>query len=201
MRLCVYAICKDEIDKLDAWLEAVKEADEIVVLDTGSTDGTWERLQEANIKSYRKIINPWRFDAARNAALDLIPEDCDICLPLDIDMLPTLGFADRIKEVWEERLAILNFKITFNKKDIHRYKYAHRRKSAYWVYPVYEQIRAVGHQKYIQDILLDTTWEPSAKHKAYLPLVELGLKEQPNNSYLLKAKEIIVKELNQLEEK
>ena len=72
-KLCVYAICKNEIKQIAQWLERVKEADVIVVLDTGSTDGTWELLQQKDIICAQKIINPFRFDVARNEALKLIP--------------------------------------------------------------------------------------------------------------------------------
>lgn len=45
MKICVYAICKNERKFLDMWIDAVSEADCVCVLDTGSTDGTWKELQ------------------------------------------------------------------------------------------------------------------------------------------------------------
>ena len=45
-KICVYAICKNEIKFIDKWLDNMSEADYIVVLDTGSTDGTYEKLKE-----------------------------------------------------------------------------------------------------------------------------------------------------------
>ena len=44
-KICIYAICKDEIKFVDKWLNSMSEADYIVVLDTGSTDGTYEKLK------------------------------------------------------------------------------------------------------------------------------------------------------------
>ena len=44
-KICVYAICKNEMKFIDKWIESMSEADYIVVLDTGSTDGTFEKLQ------------------------------------------------------------------------------------------------------------------------------------------------------------
>ena len=43
-KICVYAICKDEMKFIDKWIESMSEADYIVVLDTGSTDGTFEKM-------------------------------------------------------------------------------------------------------------------------------------------------------------
>ncbi len=39
-RVCVYAICKNEEQFVDRWINSMSEADQIVVLDTGSTDNT-----------------------------------------------------------------------------------------------------------------------------------------------------------------
>ena len=49
-KVCVYAICLNEEKFVDRWYESMKEADEIVVLDTGSTDNTVEKLRSKGIK-------------------------------------------------------------------------------------------------------------------------------------------------------
>ena len=45
-KICVYAICKNEEKFVERWYNSMKEADYIVVLDTGSTDKTIELLAE-----------------------------------------------------------------------------------------------------------------------------------------------------------
>ena len=40
MNIVVYAICKNEEQFVDRWMDSMGEADRVVVLDTGSTDGT-----------------------------------------------------------------------------------------------------------------------------------------------------------------
>ena len=45
MKLVVYAICKDEAQFADRWMDSMSEADEVVVLDTGST--AWKNCSRA----------------------------------------------------------------------------------------------------------------------------------------------------------
>ena len=63
----------------------MKEADEIYVLDTGSTDDTVEKLKVRDVHVEEKIVHPWRFDEARNLSLEMVPLDTDICVCTDLD--------------------------------------------------------------------------------------------------------------------
>ena len=85
MKICVYAICKNEEKFVDRWVDSMSEADAIYVLDTGSTDNTVEKLKARNVIVETKEIIPWRFDEARNLSLKMVPEDCDICVCTDFD--------------------------------------------------------------------------------------------------------------------
>lgn len=44
MKICVYTICKNEVQFIERYLEHLKDADLIHISDTGSTDGIWEKL-------------------------------------------------------------------------------------------------------------------------------------------------------------
>ena len=46
MRICVYAIAKNEEKFVERWMKSMSEADYICVLDTGSTDKTVEKLSD-----------------------------------------------------------------------------------------------------------------------------------------------------------
>lgn len=84
-KVCVYAICKNESKNVERWYNSMKEADEVVVLDTGSTDNTVQLLKKLGAKVYSKEYSVFRFDEARNDSLELVPSDCDICVCTDID--------------------------------------------------------------------------------------------------------------------
>ena len=47
-------------------MDSMSEADDICVLDTGSTDDTVEKLRARGAHVEQKIIAPWRFDVARS---------------------------------------------------------------------------------------------------------------------------------------
>ena len=85
MKIVVYGICKNEAGFVERWVRSMSEADEIVVLDTGSQDDTVEKLRENGVKVTSEEIKPWRFDRARNRSLELVPEDADICVCTDLD--------------------------------------------------------------------------------------------------------------------
>lgn len=108
-KLCVYAICKNESEFIDRWVDSLKdEADCVVVLDTGSTDDSVEKLKryEPFVKvkqfDYFKELGYFRFDKARNDSLKLVPFDTDICVILDLDHVPRKGWAKIIKDKFAE---------------------------------------------------------------------------------------------------
>ena len=49
MKVIVYAIAKNEAHFVNRWVDSMQEADEIIVLDTGSTDDTVEKLKKRNV--------------------------------------------------------------------------------------------------------------------------------------------------------
>ena len=73
-KVVVYAISKNEEKFVNRWVNSMKEADEIYVLDTGSTDNTVKKLKKLGVKVVKKKIVPWRFDVSRNESLKLVPK-------------------------------------------------------------------------------------------------------------------------------
>ena len=102
-KVCVYAIAKDEALNVKEWVENMKPADHIIVLDTGSTDNTVELLTSLGIEVHEKHYDHFRFDTARNDCLDLIPEEYNIRVSIDLDeRFEQDNWADILREDWDE---------------------------------------------------------------------------------------------------
>ena len=101
-KVCVYAICKNEEKFVERWVNSMKEADSIYVLDTGSSDNSVELLKSFGVNVQSKEIKPFRFDTARNLSLDMVPEDCDICVCTDLDEVFESGWREKLEEIWND---------------------------------------------------------------------------------------------------
>ena len=84
-KICVYAIAKNEEKNVESWVESVRPADHIIVLDTGSTDKTVELLSSLGVEVHQKEYEHFRFDVARNDSLDLISDEYNIRVCIDLD--------------------------------------------------------------------------------------------------------------------
>lgn len=102
-KVCVYAICKNEAKEAEAWYENIKMADNVVVLDTGSTDGTQDILKQLGCTVYEKTYDTFRFDVARNDSLDLAMDisDANIFFTTDFDERMDDGWYDYVVEHWD----------------------------------------------------------------------------------------------------
>lgn len=110
MKVAIYTICKNEKKYISRFLKNIQDADYICLLDTGSTDGTWEYLKNTQKKTdfskkliiAQKIFENFRFDTARNEALLLVPKDADICVKLDIDEYFSKGKISELPKLIQE---------------------------------------------------------------------------------------------------
>lgn len=151
MKICVYAIAKNEEKFADRFVDAAAEADVICVLDTGSGDGTVERLEGRGVIVRQEIIDPWRFDEARNRSMELIPEDTDIAVCADLDEVLSRGWRGKLEAAWKEDTEQARFTCVRSRNGdgslgtsflIGR---AHKPGAFRWKYPVHEVlVRADG---------------------------------------------------------
>lgn len=189
MKICVYAICKNEEKFIERWYESVKEADGIYVLDTGSTDNSVKLLKSLGVVVRQEIISPWRFDIARNKSLEMIPDDFDICICLDLDEVLNKGWSKTIKSLWKDGLTrlryVYNWSLDKNNQPIISFygEKIHKRKGFTWVNPVHEILKYKGEEKYLYTDKVIVNHYPDSKksRSSYLPLLELAVKEDPRN--------------------
>lgn len=188
-RVVVYAICKNEAKFARRWMESMGEADQVVVLDTGSEDGTPELLRALGAEVTEEIISPWRFDVARNRSLELVPQEADICVCTDLDEVFVPGWRQALEQVWSPECTqaryhyIWNFRpdggdgISFWGDKIHA------RQGCRWVNPVHEVLRCEGQPRVVfaDGIRLEHHADDTKSRGQYLPLLELAVQEDPQN--------------------
>ncbi len=189
-KVVVYAISKNEEKFVNRWVDSMSEADEIYVLDTGSTDNTVKLLKKRKVHVTKKVIEPFRFDIARNESLALVPKDTDICVCTDLDEVFTKGWRDRLESIWNKDTTRVSYnynwyieneipKVNFYIEKIHsRFDYT-------WIHPVHEVLSYIGNKKEIKvtsDTITLNHYPDTTKSRAsYLPLLELSVKEDPTD--------------------
>ena len=189
MKICVYAICKNEEKFIKRWYDSMKEADKIFVLDTGSTDNSYDVLKELGVIVKKEKIKPWRFDVARNVSLDMVDEDADICVCTDLDEVFEKGWRDKLEKIWDKDTTrasyTFNWSLDENNNPIISF-YSDKIHSRYgykWTHPVHEVLKFDGVEKRVFDekIVLNHYPDRSKSRGSYLPLLELSVAEDPSD--------------------
>jgi glycosyltransferase involved in cell wall biosynthesis len=169
MKIAVYTIALNEEKHVERWYNSVKDADYILIADTGSTDRTVEIAKSLGINVYNISIKPWRFDVARNTALSLLPDDIDLCVSLDMD--------ETISEGWREILEkTTGNQITYVFDNYHKQhsmvnNKIHSRHGYVWKFIMHEGI--------VQDRI-----EPDIEFAYGLEVYHLPDVEKPRSQYL-----------------
>lgn len=189
-KVCVYAICKNEEQFVDRWVNSMKEADKIFVLDTGSTDGTVKKLKKLGVNVKVKNFNPWRFDVARNASLKMIDDDTDICVCTDLDEVFNSGWREKLEQIWDKETTCLQYNYNWlldeeNNPKVNFYiGKIHTIKNYEWTHPVHEVLKYTGEKENIKvtdEITLNHYPDKLKSRSSYLPLLELSVKENPKD--------------------
>ena len=189
-KICVYAISKNEEKFVDRWMDSVSEADEVFVLDTGSTDETVEKLKKRGASVKIKEIKPWRFDEARNESLKMVPLDTDICVCIDLDEVIEKGWREKLEQIWNRNVNRLryNYNWSFDKYGNPAVNFyiekIHSRNNYKWTHPVHEILLYAGeNEKFITTDEITVNHYPDAtkSRSNYLELLELSVKENPDD--------------------
>ena len=184
LKICVYAICNGEAHFIKRFCDSAKDADMIIIADTGSTDGADEVARECGAIVHYISIKPWRFDDARNAALALLPEDIDVCFSLDIDEVLQPGWRKEVERIWEKDVTTRMYYQFDWSGDGHSFTYdkVHARHGYRWTRPCHEVIGPYG----IAEVKCQTDMlmvihkpDPTKSRGQYLPLLEMSVREDP----------------------
>ena len=201
LKICVYAICKNEEKFVDRWVEALEdEADYVVVLDTGSTDSTVEKLKAyepfVTVKQYDyfKESGIFRFDRARNDSMKLIPNDTDICVVFDLDQIPQSGWSEIIREEvaagnWEVRGYIIDHNDEGREVNRWESRNVHVNDPFFiWTKIIHEGIEYYGENKnypvvFRGDFVINHYPDNHKDRSLYRTLLEYAVQEYPKNPY------------------
>jgi len=188
-KICVYGIAKNEEKFIHRFMDSVQEADLVVIGDTGSSDQTADTLRERGAVVHEITVEPFRFDFARNAVLDLIPEDVDICISVDMDEVLSPGWREALEAAWQpdatQGLFLYNWSFHPDGRPAVQYLYQkiHARHAYRWIYPAHEILHYIGKdaEKIIRipDFTLNHYPDMHKSRSFYLELLELAVKESP----------------------
>jgi len=189
IKIAIVAIAKNEKQFLERWYESAKDADYVILADTGSTDGTYEHALHlvafnTNLYTHKISISPWRFDDARNAALALVPDDVDYVINLDMDEVLIEGWRAHLEKATATRPRYTyTWSWTEEGKPGLQYngdKIA-KRHGYRWKHPVHEVMVTDRIEETQEFIGLEIHHYPdhSKSRSNYFPLLKLSTEEDP----------------------
>lgn len=191
MKVCVYAIAKNEEKFVERFCTAAKAADLILIADTGSTDETVRKIKQwrtehtgTRVEVIPIHISPWRFDHARNAALALIAPDMEVCVSLDLDEELQPGWRQEIERVWAEgKTTRLRYYFDWGVGIKFKYEKIHARNGYRWHHPCHEYPMP---DTRIEEVWADTDEllvihkpDPTKSRGQYLDLLRVSVEEDP----------------------
>jgi len=194
MKVAVYTIALNEAAHAERWANSAADADYRIVADTGSTDGTVERLEALGVVVHRIAIRPWRFDLARNAAMALIPADVDVCCTMDMDRYLEPGWRPALEAAWTaDTTAICNrvaYRAAVGDPTILRgwsAKNFHHRSGYRFRRPVHEALFSSG-PEVVRDcpeiVMSEVQDHGKDTRRQYMPLMELAHAEDPDDGQI-----------------
>lgn len=188
MKIAVYAICKNEEKFASRWAQTAAEADEVVVLDTGSEDNSVALLRQRGVSVYEERVEPWRFDVARNRSLEQVSADADVCVCLDLDEVLSPGWRQAIERAWQgcdqlEYRYVWSFTPDGSDGVVFYACKIHARHGFRWIHPVHE-VLSCDHTPRIAragGLQIEHHPDPAKSRAQYLPLLELAVRENPRS--------------------
>ena len=188
MKVAVYSISKNEEQFVERWAASAKDADMILLADTGSTDNTVQVAKDLNISVVEIEVNPWRFDVARNKSLDAISEDYDYCIALDMDEVLLPGWREELEKMHELGVTRPRYKYvwSWNADGSEGLVYGgdkiHTRNNYEWKHPVHEVLKcSISETQEWCGVEIHHHPDTSKSRSQYLDLLALSVEEDPTD--------------------
>lgn len=179
MKIAVYAIALNERKHIERWYASAREADLVIMADTGSTDDSIEYAISLGVQVVPISVDPWRFDVAKNMALDLVPKNYDVAVSLDMDEALLPGWREKLEASWTSDATILNHRYRNNANPWQWHSKIHNRKHCKWIGAVHETLQWSIPEKQLWngDIYLDEQQDTSKSRASYINLLHLKIDE------------------------
>ena len=186
MKVAVYTIALNEEQFVEPWYESAKEADYLLIADTGSTDNTVKWSEERGITVTNVVVKPWRFDMARNAALASLPIDIDYCIALDMDEVLLPGWREELEKAHDQGWTRPRYQYTWNWEEdgtpglTYGGDKIHTRIGYRWKHPVHEVAVSYGGFEEIQGwvgLEIHHHADNTKPRSQYFPLLKMAVDE------------------------
>lgn len=206
-KTAAYTILKNEKKFIEKWMYYAQPYDYRVLLDTGSTDGSWELLQEyakkdPNLIIEQKIFTPWRFDVARRHNLAMVPEEVTWCLSPDLDEYFSINTREQMDIIIEavptitniacDRLDIYSKTVRVGPPNFIASNKIHLRADYTWNQPIYEHLSWIHKDRnenelYADEIFLvhDQDFQKKERPELYVKMMEDEYRDNPTNTWNL----------------
>ena len=206
-KTAAYTILKNEKKFIEKWMYYTQPYDYRVLLDTGSTDGSWELLQEyaekdPNLIIEQKTFTPWRFDVARRHNLAMVPEEVTWCLSPDLDEYFSINTREQmdiiiaavptITNIACDRLDIYSKTVRVGPPNFVATNKIHLRADYTWIQPIYEHLSWIHkdrteYELYADEIFLvhDQDFQKKERSELYVKMMEDEYRDNPTNTWNL----------------
>jgi glycosyltransferase involved in cell wall biosynthesis/predicted O-methyltransferase YrrM len=197
MKVTLYAIAKNEEKNIEKFLLNAKKFDDVVVVDTGSTDNTIQLLKDAGIKVYEHSQTREEFDfsVARNEALSYV----------ETDWAFSLDFNEDVDEFFANGLDFVSDDVTVFKhqryddngegeplQSFEVHTRFHRKENYTWINAVHEIPKFIPTEQFPEEYNVDTTIKITkkinksiSKELFYLSICEREYEKDPTNEYYI----------------
>lgn len=189
MKIIVSTIMLNESPEfIERWAKSALDADEMVLVDTGSTNDAVRIAKDLGVTVHEIRVKPWRFDVARNAGLALLP-DCDLVVKVDVDEVLAEGWRDALESAPPADRYSYRYIWNFveDKPNIEfSADHTHSRWGWQWEHPVHESLRpnprgVAGDHPIVhaKGMTIEHRADDTKSRSQYLPLLEQAVRETP----------------------